>query len=82
MVIHCRYFVFRDCIDGIERKEPGGLDAFSRSYETFGVHVKPDGSITWREWCPGARELRLYGDFSKSSWHIMYIRTMLYTRPA
>jgi len=41
------------------------MDGFSRSYETFGIHVKPDGSVTWREWCPGARELRVYGDFSK-----------------
>jgi len=66
ILIDCRYCIFRDHVDGIERKEPGGLDAFSRSYETFGIHVKPDGSVIWREWCPGAKELCVFGDFSKS----------------
>ena len=65
MVIHCRYYIFRDVVDSIERKEPGGLDGFTKSYETFGIHVKHDGSVIWREWCPGASELRLFGDFSK-----------------
>jgi len=72
MVINCRYYIFRDYIDGIQRKEPGGMDGFTKSYETFGIHVKPDGSVTWREWCPRATELRVFGDFSKCSWYILY----------
>lgn len=65
--IERRYYIFRDYVDGIERKEPGGMDGFTKSYETFGIHVQPDGSVIWREWCPGASELRLYGEFN--SWN-------------
>jgi len=73
MVIHCRYYIFRDVVDSIERKEPGGLDGFTKSYETFGIHVKHDGSVIWREWCPGASELRLFGDFSKYGFCVLYV---------
>jgi len=41
------------------------MDGFTKAYQTFGIHVKPDGTVVWHEWCPGARELRAYGDFSK-----------------
>jgi len=71
LAIRCRYYIFRDYIDDIERKEPGGMDGFTKAYQTFGIHVKPDGSVVWREWCPGARELRAYGDFSKYVWYLL-----------
>lgn len=71
ILIHCRYYIFRDYIDDIERKEPGGMDGFTKAYETFGIHVKPDGSVVWHEWCPGAKDLRAYGDFSKCVWYML-----------
>lgn len=59
-----RYCVFRDVLDDIEHREAGGLEKFSRGYESFGIHIQPDGTVHWLEWCPGARELRVYGDFN------------------
>lgn len=52
-------------LDQLQRGESGGINGFTQSYISFGAHVNPDGSIVWREWCPGAQQLRLYGDFSK-----------------
>lgn len=43
----------------------GGLDAFTRSFERFGFHELADGSITFCEWCPGAKALNIIGDFSE-----------------
>lgn len=63
-----RYSVFRDVLDELERKEFGGLDGFTRSYVNCGVHVRPDGSVVWQEWCPAAQDLRLYGEFSMLFW--------------
>eukprot|EP00741_Cyanophora_paradoxa_P005646 tig00000923_g5473.t1 len=48
-------------------KEPGGLEAFSRSYEEFGlVRVTRGGrsGIQYREWAPGARGVFLFGEFN------------------
>jgi 1,4-alpha-glucan branching enzyme len=55
--------VFSDTVEKIE-KELGGLDKFTRGYETYGIHVNPDNSITCMEWAPGAAQLYLTGEFS------------------
>ena len=57
-------------LEEIETHEPGGLDSFSRSYEQYGIHAMPDGSIHCLEWCPGAKELFLFGQFSE--FHLYY----------
>lgn len=60
-----RYQYFQSLLDNIEGTEPGGLDAFARSYETYGVHATPDGGVYCKEWCPGARGIYIWGDFSE-----------------
>ncbi|CAG2100429.1 unnamed protein product [Medioppia subpectinata] len=42
-----------------------GLDAFTRSYEKYGIHVNADHSVTCLQWCPNARALYLRGDFNQ-----------------
>ena len=49
----------------IQSNEVGGLDHFTRSYENYGIIAQPDGSVYCQEWCPGAQQLYLWGDFSK-----------------
>lgn len=44
-------------------EKEGGLANFAKGYEKFGL-LKVTGGIQYREWAPGARELRLTGDFS------------------
>ncbi|EJT97629.1 glycoside hydrolase [Dacryopinax primogenitus] len=41
-----------------------GYDAFSKGWLKFGLNVAKDGSITYREWAPGATEASLIGDFN------------------
>lgn len=43
----------------------GGIDKFSRGYESFGVHRCADGGLYCKEWAPGAEGVFLTGDFSK-----------------
>lgn len=46
---------------------PGGMDAFSRGWEYFGLtRVCVDGTngIMYREWAPAARAASLVGDFN------------------
>ncbi|CAG5123662.1 unnamed protein product [Candidula unifasciata] len=62
-----RYGVFYEVVTKIEKLE-GGLEQFSRAYETFGVHRQMDNSITVTEWAPGAAGIYLRGDFN--DWHI------------
>lgn len=40
------------------------MDAFTRSYERFGLHRQPDNSVIYREYAPGAAEAFLIGDFN------------------
>lgn len=42
----------------------GGLDDFTKGYKFYGPQYNVDGSVTWREWAPGAHSLHLQGDFS------------------
>lgn len=47
----------------IEKFE-GSLFDFSGAYHKFGMNKTPSG-IEYREWCPGARGVFLFGEFSK-----------------
>ncbi|XP_029443870.1 1,4-alpha-glucan-branching enzyme isoform X1 [Rhinatrema bivittatum] len=58
-----RYIQFSHRLKGIEESE-GGLDKFSRSYESFGVNRQADGGLYCREWAPGAEAVFLTGDFN------------------
>jgi len=64
----CRYSCIKKLLSDIENNEEGGMDKFTRSYEKFGIHARPDGSVYCLEWCPGAQALFLRGDFSESSY--------------
>jgi len=68
----CRYSCFKKLWDDIENNEEGGVDKFTRGYERFGIHARPDGSVYCLEWCPGAQALYLRGDFSQS-YHSLYV---------
>lgn len=43
----------------------GGVQGFTSAYKYYGPQFGADGSVTWREWAPGAHSLHLQGDFSK-----------------
>jgi 1,4-alpha-glucan branching enzyme len=59
-----RYKKFTQILSNIGENE-GGIDKFSRGYETFGVHRSADGGLYCKEWAPGAEGVFLTGDFSK-----------------
>ncbi|GAO49934.1 hypothetical protein G7K_4070-t1 [Saitoella complicata NRRL Y-17804] len=61
--IRHRYDECQKWIKNIDQSE-GGLEKFSRGYEMFGFIVKSDGTVTYREWAPGAKEASLVGDFN------------------
>ena len=42
----------------------GGIEKFSRGYETFGLQAQENGDITYKEWAPNALRAYLIGDFS------------------
>ncbi|KAI1622105.1 1,4-alpha-glucan-branching enzyme [Exophiala viscosa] len=42
----------------------GGLEKFSRGYETFGFTFSTDGDIVYREWAPNAEQAFLVGEFN------------------
>ncbi|XP_075053173.1 1,4-alpha-glucan-branching enzyme [Mixophyes fleayi] len=58
-----RYALFKDRLKNLEGFE-GGLEKFSRSYHSFGIHTQPDGGIYCKEWAPGAEAVFLTGDFN------------------
>ncbi len=64
-IIH-RHNLFRKWKDTIDEIE-GGYDKFTKGYLKFGLNVAEDGTVTYREWAPNAREAVLTGDFSKCS---------------
>jgi len=51
----------------------GGLSKFSLAFQSFGVHINEDNSVSCKEWAPGANKLFLYGDFSKSLMFAFYL---------
>ncbi|KAJ2354543.1 alpha-1,4-glucan branching enzyme, partial [Coemansia sp. RSA 2618] len=57
-----RFAHFKRWVRDIELSE-GGMDKFTRGYESFGLHVTPEG-VRYREWAPGAKEASLVGDFN------------------
>lgn len=64
-IVH-RHDIFRKWKDSIEQHE-GGYDNFSKGYLKFGLNVKEDGTVTYREWAPNALKANLIGDFSAHS---------------
>jgi 1,4-alpha-glucan branching enzyme len=60
-----RYTCFKKLLNAIESSEAEGLDGFTQGYKEFGIHARPDGSIYCKEWCPGAKQLYLWGEFSE-----------------
>jgi len=46
-------------------QDEGGIEKFTRGYETFGIHRRPDNSIYMKEWAPKAQGIALRGEFSK-----------------
>ncbi|KAK0539021.1 alpha-1,4-glucan branching enzyme [Tilletia horrida] len=62
-----RHAVYRKWVDAINQHE-GGLDAFSRGYERYGLIVDPSSNaVTYREWAPGVQSAALVGDFNQWS---------------
>ncbi|KAJ1786046.1 alpha-1,4-glucan branching enzyme [Coemansia sp. RSA 1807] len=57
-----RFAHFKRWVRDIELSE-GGIDKFSRGYESYGLHVTAEG-VRYREWAPGAKEASLVGDFN------------------
>ncbi|KGO78212.1 Alpha-amylase, C-terminal all beta [Penicillium italicum] len=62
-VLKHRYQVVEDWTKTINETE-GGLDKFSKGYETFGLHAQPNGEIKYQEWAPNAKEASLVGEFN------------------
>nr|XP_003469368.1 1,4-alpha-glucan-branching enzyme [Cavia porcellus] len=58
-----RYKKFSHILSDIGENE-GGIDKFSRGYESFGIHRCADGGIYCKEWAPGAEGVFLTGEFS------------------
>ena len=67
-IVH-RHDLFRKWKDTIESVE-GGYNKFTEGYLKFGFNASPDGSVTYREWAPNAKEAVLIGDFSQSTGHL------------
>ena len=62
-IIH-RHDLFRKWKDTIDEIE-GGYDKFTLGYRKMGINVAEDGTVTYREWAPNAKEAVLTGDFSE-----------------
>jgi hypothetical protein len=58
-----RYAAFKAWRDTIHDHE-GGYENFTAGYRKLGFNVAGDGTVTYREWAPGADEAVLTGDFS------------------
>lgn len=57
-----RYAKYQELLSAIQTAE-GGLDNFSRGYETMGL-VRVEGGVRYREWAPAAKEMFLFGEFN------------------
>ena len=78
-IIH-RHDLFRKWKDTIDEIE-GGYDKFTKGYLKFGLNVAEDGTVTYREWAPNAKEAVLIGEFSASSNVPSYRRCALTVMP-
>ena len=74
---HSLFRKWKDTIDEIE----GGYDKFTKGYLKFGLNVAEDGTVTYREWAPNAKEAVLIGEFSASSNVPSYRRCALTVTP-
>jgi hypothetical protein len=54
------------------RDHEGGYDSFTKGFLNFGLNVKEDASVVYREWAPNATEAVLIGDFSSSCLEVDY----------
>ncbi|KAJ5152139.1 1-4-alpha-glucan-branching enzyme [Penicillium capsulatum] len=63
-VLKHRFSLVQKWAKDIEDSE-GGLEKFSKGYESFGLIAQPNGDIIYREWAPNAGEASLVGDFNK-----------------
>jgi 1,4-alpha-glucan branching enzyme len=61
--IRRRYGLFQELLNKIERDE-SSFDKFTKSYETYGIHVDSSNNVNVLEWAPGAKNVHIYGDFS------------------
>jgi 1,4-alpha-glucan branching enzyme len=68
-----RYQLFKKWKDTIKQTD-GGYDQFTKGYLKFGLNVRPDGSVVYREWAPNAKEAVLIGDFSARIQHLTMSR--------
>ena len=64
--LRSRYSHIQKWIKTIDETE-GGLEKFSRGFETFGFNAQDNGDIIYREWAPNATHAYLIGDFSQSA---------------
>ncbi|KAJ3590995.1 hypothetical protein NHX12_008943 [Muraenolepis orangiensis] len=58
-----RYGLLQQQLATLEQTE-GGIDRFTRAYQTFGVQRRHDNSLVFYEWAPAAEALFLTGDFN------------------
>ena len=42
----------------------GGVLNIGRSYEKYGLNLKPNGDIEYVEWAPSAKSISIFGDFN------------------
>jgi 1,4-alpha-glucan branching enzyme len=63
--IENRHQLFKRWKDTIVNTE-GGYDQFTKGYLKFGLNVRSDNSVVYREWAPNAISAALTGDFSLS----------------
>ncbi|KAK9402202.1 C4-alpha-glucan-branching enzyme [Crotalus adamanteus] len=57
------YDTFHRILKKSEENE-GGLNKFTKSYQTFGINRFSDGGLYCKEWAPGAEAVFLTGDFN------------------
>ena len=62
-----RYGCFQEMLGKIEKDEKHGMEGFTSGFKEFGHHVLAGNSVVWKEWCPGAQAMYLWGDFSECS---------------
>ena len=64
---HSLFKKWKDTIDNVE----GGYDTITKGYRKFGFNVSEDGTMTYREWAPNAKEAVLIGEFSTFTFHLV-----------
>jgi 1,4-alpha-glucan branching enzyme len=62
--IRRRYGLFQAYLKKINNDETS-FDKFTKSYETYGMHVDSLNNVNILEWVPAAQNVYVYGDFSK-----------------